>query len=99
MIGGTTNTKFTGTIQVYLIQPSTNQQLRFYNSLYFSFIGFQFDFRWVVGPRLEFANGGLMILTEVVCPWRIEFGGGKFDQSYIPGVLIENIFNFQFVFD
>ena len=23
-----------------------------------------------------------MILTEVVCPWRIEFGGGKFDKLY-----------------
>ena len=40
--------------------------------------------RWVVGPTLGDANGGIMILSQEVCPWHIAFGFGRLGKYNKP---------------
>ena len=79
MIVGITLIKLKGEIFSVLDE---SQLMIMYNSnnLTYSYILLVTTFliyRWVVGPKLNEAHGGIMILSQKKCPWNIAFGFGR----------------------
>lgn len=47
--------------------------------------------RWIVGPKMEDAFGGIFILSTEKCPWNIAFGFGRLEQTmYYRNKLVPN---------
>ena len=38
-------------------------------------------YRWIVGPKMEDAFGGIFILSTEKCPWNIAFGFGRLGKN------------------